>query len=90
MNSLTRPALEIAKTMLESIAAVQAAFDAGSELDARRLLKRLAAQAPHDIAVMDSAMALLDEAEAIVSRSLFARVPCPANDLQDQTPPSAA
>lgn len=86
MNSLTRPALLTAKACIESIALVQEAFDSGNELVARRTLKRLAANAPLDVAVMDSAIALLDAAEAIVLRSEFARSPLPANDLQDPPP----
>jgi len=89
MNSLTRPALLTAKACIESIARVQDAFDSGNELFARRTLKRLAANAPLDVAVMDSAIALLDAAEAIIMGNAFARSPLPANDLQDP-PPSVA
>ena len=92
MNSLTRPALLTAKAVLESIALIQAQFRAGHDFSARQMLKKLADQAPYDIAVMDSAVALLDEATRIVARSELDRLPAcpfPANDLQDP-PPSIA
>lgn len=80
MESLTRPALENAKTFIRDLAEAERLRDAGDELGFRRIIRRLSVSAEAEVAVIDAALAVLDE-DALASWTPWGRLfRRPAND----------